>query len=194
MITGHFGFAAAVKSREPAVPLWALMLATQWLDVIFVPLFLLGVEHLEPVAGTAGGYGNAIIHADYTHSLAGAALIAALSGLLAASVWNRRTGAVLGVVVFSHWLLDLIMHRGDMPILPGNRGGLARVGFGLWKAPRASAAIELLLMVVGSLLYFIAAARAERGVGRIPPRRAYLAAGLMLLSGIVTLILDVYGY
>ena len=55
MIAGHFGFAAVVKSRERAAPLWALMLATQWLDVIFVPLFLLGVEHLQPVAGTTGG-------------------------------------------------------------------------------------------------------------------------------------------
>ncbi len=193
MITGHFGFAAAVKSRERAVPLWALMLATQWLDVIFVPLLLIGVEHLDPVAGTTGGYGNAIIHADYTHSLVGAAVIAALTGLLAASVWNRRTSTVLGAVVFSHWLLDLIMHRADMPILPGNLGGFARVGFGLWKQQRASAGIELLLMVAGSCLYVIAAARTERGAGRVAPRRAYVAGGLMLLSSMVTLLLDVYG-
>ena len=64
MIAGHFGFAAAVKSRERQVPLWALMLATQWLDVVFVPLLLLGVETLTPVPGTRGGYGEVIIHAD----------------------------------------------------------------------------------------------------------------------------------
>jgi hypothetical protein len=50
------------------------------------------------VAGATEGYGSVIIHADYTHSLLGAAVITALSGMLAASVWNRRTGAVLGVV------------------------------------------------------------------------------------------------
>ena len=44
MIAGHFGFAAAVKSREPETPLWALMLATVWLDVVFVPLYLSGIE------------------------------------------------------------------------------------------------------------------------------------------------------
>ena len=44
MIAGHFGLAAGAKSGTPAAPLWALMLATQWLDVFFVPLFLLGVE------------------------------------------------------------------------------------------------------------------------------------------------------
>ena len=44
MVPGHFGFAAAVKSRVPSAPLWALMLATQWLDVFFVPLFFVLVR------------------------------------------------------------------------------------------------------------------------------------------------------
>src|SRR5689334_3913420 len=58
VIAGHFGLAAAVKAKTPAVPLWALMLACQWLDVIFVPLFLAGIERLEPVAGAKpGAYG-----------------------------------------------------------------------------------------------------------------------------------------
>jgi membrane-bound metal-dependent hydrolase YbcI (DUF457 family) len=194
MIAGHFGFAAAVKSRERAVPLWALMLATQWLDVIFVPLFLIGVESIDPVAGTTGGYGNVIIHADYTHSLLGAAVIAVLSGLLAVSVWNRRTGAVLGAVVFSHWVLDLIVHRGDMPILPANAGGFPRLGFGLWKQPIASGGLELVLVLAGAFLYVTAAARAERAAGRARPSNAYLAGGLMLLSGVVTMVLNLFGY
>ncbi|HEY2906394.1 MAG TPA: hypothetical protein VGJ29_10895 [Vicinamibacterales bacterium] len=193
MIAGHFGFAAIVKSRERAVPLWALMLATQWLDVLFVPLFVIGIEHLEPVAGTSGGYGSVIIHADYTHSLVGAALIAILSALLAALVWNRRAAVVLGAMVFSHWLLDLVVHRGDMALLPGNLGDFARVGFGLWKAPVVSAVVELALVLAGSLLYFAAAARAERAAGG-RAHAAYVAAGLMALSGVVTLMLNVFGY
>ena len=106
MITGHFGLAAAVKSAEKPVPLWALMLATVWLDIIFAPLFLAGIETIDDVPGTDGGYGDGIIHADYTHSLAGALVIAAVTGWLCARFWNRRTGVVLGAVVFSHWLLD----------------------------------------------------------------------------------------
>jgi hypothetical protein len=47
VIAGHFGFAALVKAKERETPLWALMLATQWLDVVFVPLFILGVERIE---------------------------------------------------------------------------------------------------------------------------------------------------
>ena len=64
MIAGHFGFAAGVKDVEPRAPLWALMLATVWLDVLFVPLLLAGIEVIEPVPGTTGGYGNGIIHAE----------------------------------------------------------------------------------------------------------------------------------
>ena len=65
MVAGHFGFAALVKSRERTTPLWALMLATVWLDVVFVPLFLAHRETVQPVHA---GYGGLIIHADYTHS------------------------------------------------------------------------------------------------------------------------------
>ena len=170
------------------------MLATQWLDVMFVPLLLMGIERIDPVPGTSGGYGNVIIHADYTHSLLGVALIAALSGLVAARVWSRRTGVVLGAVVFSHWLLDVVVHRGDMPILPAGMGGFPRVGFGLWRAPIASALVELALVLAGSYLYFRAATESERAAGGATSRTVHLAAGLMLASGIVTLILNVLGY
>ena len=134
MIAGHFGLAAGVKGRQRQVPLWALMLATVWLDIVFAPLLAAGVETIENVPGTSGGYGKAIIHADWTHSLVGALVLATLFGLVAARPWGRLAGAVLGAVVFSHWLLDLVVHRGDLPILPGNAGDLPRLGFGLVEA------------------------------------------------------------
>ena len=144
MIAGHFGFAAGVKARERAVPLWALMLACQWLDVVFVPLLLLGVERLEPLDG--GGYGKVIIHADWTHSLLGALLLSALLG----AFWRGRARIVIGAVAFSHWVLDLIVHRADMPLLPANAGGFPRLGFGLWRWPAATALVELALVIGGS--------------------------------------------
>ena len=85
MLAGHFGLAAAVKSREPATPLWALMLATAWLDVLFVPLYLAGIETIEIVPGTTGGYGAAIIHANYTHSLVGSLGLAAGFGAVSST-------------------------------------------------------------------------------------------------------------
>src|SRR5262245_61652256 len=88
MIAGHFGFAAAVKLREPQVPLWALMLATAWLDVVFIPLYATGAEWIEPAPDATGSYGGGIIHANYTHSLVGALALAALFGAVAGWRWG----------------------------------------------------------------------------------------------------------
>jgi membrane-bound metal-dependent hydrolase YbcI (DUF457 family) len=194
VIAGHFGFAAIVKSRERQTPLWALMLACQWLDVVFVPLFLAGIERIVPVPGTSGtGYGEAIIYADYTHSLLGAIALSLLFGLVAALLWGRRTGVVLGSVVFSHWLLDLIVHRADMPMLPGGAGNLPRMGLGLWRVPPASIAVELTLVVAGAYLYSRAAIDAAAAYGGGSTRLAYVASGLLLFAGLLTLALNVLG-
>jgi len=150
MIAGHFGFAAAVKSQERRVPLWSLMLATAWLDVIFIPLFLSGIETIEKAPDATGSYGGGIIHANYTHSLVGAAFLSLVFGGAFGWRWGRRTGAVLGLVAFSHWVLDLVVHRADLPILPGNVGELPTLGLGLWRYPGVSALIELVLVVGGA--------------------------------------------
>lgn len=191
MIAGHFGFAALVKSREPRVPLWSLMLATVWLDIIFVPLFLMGIETLKPVAGTPGGYGQNLIYADYTHSLVGALALSAVFGLLFSWRWGARCAWVLGFVSFSHWLLDLVVHRRDMPILPGNAGNLPRLGFGLWQLKAASVAAELLLVILGACLYW----RAASGVAEAAHKghtRVVVTALLIFLGGIAVLALDAF--
>jgi hypothetical protein len=61
MIAGHFGVDLVAKSRAPSVPVWAFALATQWLEVIFVPLYAAGIETLSPLSGTRSGYGEATI-------------------------------------------------------------------------------------------------------------------------------------
>ena len=190
MIAGHFGFAAIVKAREPRVPLWSLMLATVWLDIVFVPLFLAGIETLKPVSGLPGGYGQNLIYADYSHSLLGALLLSAIFGLLFNWRWGSRCAVVLAFVSFSHWLLDLLVHRHDMPILPGNAGNLPRLGFGLWQIKTASAVAELLLVLLGAWCYW----RAARAVTRDADKgqtRAIITAILILLGGVTVLALDV---
>jgi len=189
VITGHFGLASGVKGKETFLPLWALMLAAVWLDILFVPLLIAGVETIEDAPGTTGGYGNSIIHADYTHSLLGALLISALTGWLVLRWWGRRGAVVIGAVVFSHWVLDLLVHRADLPLLPGNVGDV-RVGMGLWRVPWAAIAVELLILLVGVGLYWRAAKAAEQTTHR-DGHRADLNAGLILLFGLVVLTLDV---
>jgi hypothetical protein len=192
MIAGHFGFAAIVKSRETKVPLWSLMLATVWLDIVFIPLFVMKIETIEPVPGFSGGYGGNIIYADYTHSLLGALALSAVFALLFGPRWGKRCAIVLGFVSFSHWLLDLIVHRHDMPLLPGNLGHLPRLGFGLWQFQTASALTELVLVSLGAWCYWRAASavttKADKG-----RTRAIVAATLIVLCGLTVLALDVTG-
>jgi hypothetical protein len=189
MIAGHFGFAAAVKSREPQTPLWALMFATVWLDVVFIPLLLSGVETVQPVDNAHTGYGSLIIHADYDHSLLGMAVLSAILGLLAALLWGRRVGVVIGLVAASHWVLDLFVHRPDVPLLPANIGGLPRLGFGLWRYPPVSASIELALVLVGAWLYWRAANQVAKAAGT-GILAAKATASLIAVFGLLILWLD----
>jgi len=193
VIAGHFGLAAGVKGKAPAVPLWALMLACQWLDIVFVVLFATGVEGLAPIVGsTPGAYGGSIIRAYWTHSLVGATLLSLGFAAMCGIRYGRRAALVLGLVAFSHWILDVLMHRGDMPILPGNVGHLPRLGLGLWRHPLASAILELALVVGGALLYG-RAARDAAGTDPAHLRRARLCSAGVLIAGLLTLGLNVLG-
>jgi membrane-bound metal-dependent hydrolase YbcI (DUF457 family) len=196
MVAGHFGLAAAVKSRVPTAPLWALMVATQWLDIIFVPLFLLGIETIDPTdTANPNAYGGGVIHAVYTHSLVGALALSALLGGLAWLRWGRRVGVTIGLVAFSHWILDLLVHRPDLPILPGDRGNLPLLVFGLWQVPVAAGLVELALVVVGAVLYYRAATSlpAVAGLENATQRWRRLVAsavvsGLLGLSFLTTIL------
>jgi hypothetical protein len=192
LIAGHFGFAAAVKSREAETPLWALMLATVWLDVVFVPLYLSGIETTELADKAHTGYGANVIHADYTHSLVGMMVLSAILGGLAGLLWGRRSGIVIGLVAASHWLLDLIVHRADLPILPDNIGNLPRLGLGLWRFPLASFSIELALVLAGAWLYWRAASRVVE-TERKGALAAATTASLIAVFGALILWLDFTG-
>lgn len=183
MFAGHFALAAAVKAKTPEVPLWALMVSTQLLDIVFVPLFLTGVETID-----GEGYGGAYIHADYTHSLLGALLISLLAGLVAWRLWGKKGGRVVTAVVFSHWLLDLVVHHADMPLLPGNAGNLPLFGFGIWELTSLSVALEALLIVIGAVMYGRSVLIDNR---RSTPTLAKVAASVMSVLLVLSLVTDV---
>jgi membrane-bound metal-dependent hydrolase YbcI (DUF457 family) len=188
MFAGHFGLAAAVKAKSPEVPLWALMVSTQLLDIAFVPFLMAGVETMEPIGG--GGYGEMIIHANYTHSLIGAMLLSLLAGLLARHFWGGKNGAVITAVAFSHWILDLVVHRSDMAILPGNLGDLPLIGLGLWEFPVMSTIVEALLIVIGTSMYFRHVLHIAALKGKV---RAMLSGGTMGIVLVLSLASDVIG-
>ena len=186
MIAGHFGFAAIVKSRERTAPLWALMLATVWLDIVFTPLFL---AHLETIELIHTGYAGLIIHADYTHSIVGMLALSAALGAIFLPRLGKRVALVIALVSASHWVLDLIVHRPDMPLLPGNFGHLPTLGFGLWNHPAASACLELIVVLAGAILYWRAATEVSAQAGK-SGRLASISAAMIAVFGLLVLYLD----
>ena len=187
MFAGHFGVAAMVKRKTPELPLWTLLISTQLIDILFIPFSLAGLEYMEPIG--EGGYGNMTIYAFYTHSLVGALLLSILAGGLAWKIWGKKSGMIIGAVAFSHWILDVIVHRPDMPILPGNIGQLPLLGLGLWESVSVSLFIEFLLIAVGSIFYFRYAIQSS-GPGR--KRKGIVAGCVMTLFLLVCLCTDVF--
>ncbi len=186
MVAGHFGFAAMAKSREKSAPLWALMLATVWLDIVFVPLVL---AHLETMQRLHKGYGGLLIHADYTHSFVGMLGLSAILGAMFLPAQGRRVAIVIALVSASHWVLDLVVHRPDMPVFPGNLGNFPHFGFGLWNHPPVAACVELILVITGAIMYWRAAMGVSPKTGK-GGTLASVSAAMIAAFGVLVLILD----
>jgi membrane-bound metal-dependent hydrolase YbcI (DUF457 family) len=172
------------------LPLWSLLLASFFLDVVFLFFAAGGLEKIIPVdPANPNAYGGSLIQAYYTHSLVGALLISVIAGLLAGWRWGKRGGYVIAGVVFSHWILDLIVHRPDLPILPGNLGNLPLLGFGLWQYPTVSAIVELALVIGGTWLYYRAAMQAaEASIDQKEQRRRAMTSTIGVLVLLIVLL------
>ncbi|MDZ7652049.1 MAG: hypothetical protein U5L03_05545 [Burkholderiaceae bacterium] len=163
MFIGHFGLGFAAKAVAPRASLGTLFLAAQWLDLVWPTLLLLGVERVIIDPSLPGLTPLAFVHYPYTHSLVavlGWALL--LGGAYFAATRYLRGAVVVGALVTSHWLLDAIVHRADLPLA---FDGATRIGLGLWQsAPAAAIVLEVLVFVVGVALFWRAfAAQASRG-------------------------------
>ena len=130
-----------------------------------------------------------IIHADYTHSLVGMLALSAALGAMFLPRLGRRVAIVIALVSASHWVLDLVVHRADMPVLPGNFANLPRLGFGLWNYPRAAACAELALVIAGAALYWRAALEVSAKAGR-SGRLASVSAAMIAAFGLLVFLLD----
>lgn len=125
MFVGHYGVSFAAKPLYRPLPLWLLFIAVQWLDVCWSILVMAGVEKLRVVKGFTQGSDLDLYYMPYTHGLVGALTLSALLGGASALFFRgRRTFWVVAACVFSHWLLDLVVHVRDMPLI----GDTAKVG------------------------------------------------------------------
>jgi membrane-bound metal-dependent hydrolase YbcI (DUF457 family) len=140
MFVGHYGVSFAAKRSAASVPLWVLFIAVQLLDVAWAPLVLVGVEKVRIVPGITASNPLDLYYIPYTHSLVAALLWSAGALVIyRLTMPGARTAAGLAVAgaVFSHWVLDFIVHRPDLPLYDN----ADKVGLGLWNLPALAFAL-----------------------------------------------------
>lgn len=152
MFIGHFSLAFGAKKFAPQVSLGVLFLACQLADIIWPNLVLLGVEVLEIEPGITVMTPLNFLHYPYSHSLVALLIWSAVFATLYTLI--RRAGTksaiVIAVLVLSHWILDVLTHRPDMPITLNES---TTIGFGLWNYPVVAVPFELLLFGTGVWMY-----------------------------------------
>jgi hypothetical protein len=147
----HFGVGFGTKRLAPATSLGSLFLAAQFIDLLWPSLLLLGIEHVTILRNQSQHPPLLFTHYPYSHSLLMVLVWAALVAFVYRMLRPYTRGAfVLGAAVCSHWLLDWLVHRPDLPLYPGNSPVL---GLGLWASLPATIGLELLIFGVGLWLY-----------------------------------------
>jgi len=175
MFVGHLAVALGAKKLEPNLPLSAGVAAAFGVDLLWPLFLLLGLETVRVAPGDTAFTQLAFESYPWSHSLllvsAWAALATVAGKLL---LGDLRSGTILGALVLSHWLLDALTHRPDLPLWPGG----PVVGLGLWNSIPATIAVEGLLFLGAIAVYFsVSKARDRVGSGAL--------WGLLLLTGIL---------
>lgn len=151
MFIGHFALGFAAKKIEPKVSLGTYFLAFQFADLLWPTLLLLGVEKVEIIPGITTVTPLDFVHYPISHSLLMISVWGLIFGVTHYVVKrNSKAALLLGIAVVSHWILDLIMHRPDLPLLPGND---LVVGLGLWNSVLWSQVLEISLFALCVWVY-----------------------------------------
>ena len=152
MFIGHYGPAFAAKAVAKTVPLWVLFVAAQWVDFLWAGFVIFGIEKMRIIANFFGLSPLDLYFMPFSHGLPSVALLALVfGGIAAAGLGGNRTVVIAAVAAtsFSHWFLDLVVHRPDLPLFFDEM----KVGFGLWAYPYVSVPVEIGLVLGGIWLY-----------------------------------------
>lgn len=175
MFAGHVGVALAIGRAERRVNVGAFIGAALLLDVLLWLFVLLGWESLVIPADFARTHQPDFVF-PYSHGLLAGLGWSAVAGALGAATFARlgpdrwRAGALLAVAVFSHWLLDLLVHQPEMPL---TGAGSPRLGLALWRDMPLALLVEGIFAVAG-LALFVPGSALARG-------RAWALSALVLL-------------
>jgi hypothetical protein len=152
MFIGHFGAGFAGKKFSKSASLGTYFMAAQWIDLIWPIFLLLGIETVEIRPGVSSVTPLDFTYYPFSHSLIGVVVWGILFGLVYYFIKkDTKTSIVMGILVISHWFLDLLVHIPDLPILPGE--GL-KVGLGLWNSLVATIILEGLIFGLGVYFYY----------------------------------------
>ncbi len=151
MFIGHFGVGFGAKSIAPKVSLGHLFLAAQFLDLLWPTLLLFGIEKVRIAPGATAVTPLIFEYYPISHSLLAAAAWAIVVTLVYLLVQRDRRGAIiLGLLVISHWVLDAVVHRPDLPLFPGSS---VMIGLNLWSSLTMTLVIEVPIFLIGVGLY-----------------------------------------
>jgi hypothetical protein len=152
MFVGHFGLAFGAKRAAPSVSLAWLFVACELADLIWPVLVLAGIERVEVQPGITAMTPLNFVSYPYSHSLVTLCLWGVVLGgvYVALKKAGILAAATIAVLVVSHWVLDVVTHRPDMPLTPWSP---TRVGLGLWNSIPATVVVELLIFGAGVALY-----------------------------------------
>lgn len=159
MFVGHYAAALAAKAAEPRAPLWTLVAGAQLIDIGWSALVIAGIErgHIDPALP---GSPLVLEYMPFTHSLPAVVAWSLAAALLAKYLLRLawRPAIMIGAVVFSHWLLDLLVHRPDLELYPQG----PKAGFALWDLPVAEQAVEIGLIAIAGVFWAAQRTRASR--------------------------------
>ena len=165
MFLGHFALAFGAKRLAPAVSLGTLFLACQFADLLWPTLVALGLERVEIDPGNTLVTPLNFVSYPYSHSLLMLVVWSALFALVYRITRGNQVAAMttIAALVFSHYVLDVITHRPDLPITVG---GDTKIGLGLWNHPGATLAVESTLFLICTAIY-VGVTRAKDRTGRL---------------------------
>jgi len=178
---GHLALGFAAKRAAPELPLGLAFLASELPDAIWPVLVMTGVEHVSIAPGDTAVTPLRFDSYPISHSL----LTVAVWGVLLALAWRARRGSrrgawLIGLLAVSHWVLDAVSHRPDLPLVPW---GTTRVGLGLWNSLSGTLIVEPALLAVGVGL-FATRPQARPGAGRVALAGLVLALVALYLANI----------
>jgi len=165
MFIGHYSASYALKRVEPRIPIFALLIAAQFMDFLFMTFILFGIEKMKFVPNFTAVNNFALYYMPISHSMVGSLVWSVLFGLVVGLIIQKRgipitrSIVICGAAVFSHFILDVAVHTPDMPLFTDDS---IKLGFGVWNHRAATIMIEIAVLSVGWCAYLGAS---KPGVG-----------------------------